>query len=376
MKFKYSKFIFELAAIPSCRICGSLLNIHTGYKQITYIDSCSNESCTSKNGTLNKYRAFLPDELCSIEIEKYRDQLSKKRKNSIEYWILKGYDEQTSKQKVFEFQQFASKKVKNRFVPTRENYKSLGYSDEEIDQKLLTPNKKAFWIKKGLSNDETEKKIKEFQGKISKRRHNKYRLAIDQNDKIEINRYKSQNPVNTEYWLLRGFSEDEAKQKVSERQATFTLKKCISKYGEEEGRKLWIDRQNKWIKNYRKKSYSFISQDLFWKLYEELSFKPEEIKFATFDNGQKTKSVNINNEEKLFLDTRLVLPDFIHIPSKKIIEFDGVYYHRKNPENRKREQQRDKDLERNGYKVLHVWESEYKQNPQATINKCITFLNS
>lgn len=43
---------------------------------------------------------------------------------------------------------------------------------------------------------------------------------------------------------------------------------------------------------------------------------------------------------------------------------------------KKREQHRDKDLERNGYKVLHIWESEYKQNPQATINKCITFLNS
>lgn len=117
--------------------------------------------------------------------------------------------------------------------------------------------------------------------------------------------------------VKKGFTEEEAKQKVSERQATFTLEKCISKYGEEKGRKRWIERQNKWIKNYRKKSYSLISQELFWKLQEEMNFKPEEIKFATFSNGTKTENINENNEERLFLDNRLVLPDFIYIPLKK-----------------------------------------------------------
>lgn len=29
-----------------------------------------------------------------------------------------------------------------------------------------------------------------------------------------------------------------------------------------------------------------------------------------------------------------------------------------------------------GYEVLRIWESDYKQNPLETINKCITFLNS
>lgn len=379
MKFKYSKFIFELEQIPLCNVCNSNLIIHSGYKQITYIDNCSNENCLSKKGTLNKYKAFLPRDLCDIETKKYRNQLSKKRKNSIEYWTSRGFTNKESKIKVLEFQQFASKKVKNRFVPTRENYKSLGYSDEEIDQKLLTPNKKAFWIKKGLSNDETEKKIKEFQGKISKRRHSKYRLAIDQNDKIEINRYKSQNPVNTEYWLLRGFSEDEAKQKVSERQATFTLEKCIIKYGEKEGRNRWIERQKKWKKKvFSPKQWigrgrSNISE----KFISELQHL-----YPSSNSGKQEKFIY----DKLF--DRVYKYDFCL--DKKIIEFNGDFWHGKPDKFTKDDinkctcktyeeiwiydKQKNECAQKNGYQVLYIWESEYKQNPIDTINKCINFL--
>jgi hypothetical protein len=38
------------------------------------------------------------------------------------------------------------------------------------------------------------------------------------------------------------------KLKLKERQATFSLKKCISKYGEIEGLKIFEDRQKKWQK--------------------------------------------------------------------------------------------------------------------------------
>ena len=59
---------------------------------------------------------------------------------------------------------------------------------------------------------------------------------------------------------------------------------------------------------------------------------------------------------------------------KKIIEFDGVYWHRNNPENAKREKIRDEEINTNGYKVLHVSELDYKNNPNETIEKCLDFL--
>lgn len=178
-----------------------------------------------------------------------------------------------------------------------------------------------------------------------------------------------------EYWLEKTEGNiEEAKKFLAERQRTFTLEKCIEKYGEEEGRKKWIARQEKWIKNYRKKSYSFISQELFWAIQERMRYDPEDIAFATFDSGVKTSNLE-NKEARLYLDNRLVLPDFILFKAKKIIEFDGVYYHRNTPENRKRDKQRDKDLERNGYRVFHVNEKRYKENFSDILKKCIDFLN-
>lgn len=252
---------------------------------------------------------------------------------------------------------FAQSEDGRKFLSERVKGENNPNSKEKTSEKVRksrSPFSKEMYIKKGLTEEEARFEVSKF-----------VRNALK--DRLTETQF--------EYWLNRTRGNVEESMKLyKERQATFTLEKCIIKYGEEKGRKLWIDRQNKWIKNYRKKSYSFISQDLFWKLYEEVSFNSNEIKFATFNNGKITESVNINNEEKLFLDNRLVLPDFIHLPSKKIIEFDGVYYHRKNPENKKREQQRDKDLERNGYKVFHVNESEYRQNPQQVVEKCKQFL--
>lgn len=284
-----------------------------------------------------------------------------------EFWIQKGMTEEQATQKVFEIQKKASskksKEIRSKISletsPFRkESWIKKGLTEEqaEFEVKCRRSVNKEFWIKKGMSEEEAIKKVAETQSIASK------------------NASRNNLPNQLEYWIRKGYSENEAKQKLSERQATFTLEKCITKYGEVEGRKRWIERQNKWIKNYRKKSYSFISQELFWKLYLEMNFEPSDIKFATFDNGNRTENINLNLEEKLFLDNRLVLPDFIHIPTKKIIEFDGVYYHRNTPENKSRALQRDEDLKRNGYEVFHVNEKDYKLSTKETINKCKNFL--
>lgn len=47
-----------------------------------------------------------------------------------------------------------------------------------------------------------------------------------------------------EYWMAKGFSEEDAIQMVSERQSTFTLEKCIEKHGKVEGTKVWQELDN------------------------------------------------------------------------------------------------------------------------------------
>ncbi len=51
-----------------------------------------------------------------------------------------------------------------------------------------------------------------------------------------------------EYWYRKGFTEDEAKEKLEEaiQAGTFTLEKCIAKHGEVEGKRIFDERQIKW----------------------------------------------------------------------------------------------------------------------------------
>jgi hypothetical protein len=70
----------------------------------------------------------------------------------------------------------------------------------------------------------------------------------------ESNKENGNNDATLIYWLNKGFNEDEAKVKQSERQKTFSLKKCIKKYGPIEGYTVWLNRQVKWQKTLKSKT--------------------------------------------------------------------------------------------------------------------------
>jgi hypothetical protein len=54
------------------------------------------------------------------------------------------------------------------------------------------------------------------------------------------------NATKIDYYLARGYSEQDAKKALRERQQTFTLEKCVARHGEEEGRRIYEDRQRRW----------------------------------------------------------------------------------------------------------------------------------
>ena len=127
-----------------------------------------------------------------------------------------------------------------------------------------------------------------------------------------------------EYWIKKGFTEEEAKQKVSERQKTFTLEKCIEKYGVEEGNLRHRDRQNKWQQSLMdggnlKAGYSEISQELFYSIlkYYPLNENLKKIYFSTKNSeyfiSLKGGSFNVY--------------DFTDLNKKKMIEYNGDLYH-------------------------------------------------
>jgi len=221
----------------------------------------------------------------------------------------------------------------------------------------LSPFSKRFIKYDTISDNEKEKIINEkekIKGSVAKKNQN--------------------SPNQTGYWMKKGFTEEESKQRVSERQRTFTLEKCIEKYGEVEGIKRWSERQGKWLKNLPKLSYSNISQTLFIKIYEMIKDEYQKIYFATLDPKSHTLDENKNHEYMLRLKTSYCKLDFFIKDINKGIEFDGDYWHGEKRGNKDRDEKRDKSIIEQGIMLHHVKERDYKNNPEKTIQECLKFI--
>lgn len=184
------------------------------------------------------------------------------------------------------------------------------------------------------------------------------------------------NTNQVAYWIKHGYTQEEAEQKVKERQKTFTLEKCIEKYGEVDGLKRFNERQEKWLNNYKKLNYSKISQELFWEIYNHIKDQYKEIYFATLNPETKTLVNTDQNYEYLFRlhDKSFIKPDFYIKDLNLIIEFDGDYWHRETSNNTKRTINRDLLINNMGTALLHIKEIDFKNNKYDTIQKCLNFI--
>lgn len=200
-------------------------------------------------------------------------------------------------------------------------------------------------------------------------------------------------PTQLEYYVNKGYSEDEAKELLKERQSTFTKEKCIKKYGKKKGLKVWNERHRNWSKKMEEKYKngefsrfsnfsSNVSNELISSIVDEMNLNEDSYSSALNKGGE----FSIRNDENL-----LYSYDFLHKDSKSIIEFNGDFWHA-NPRiyesdfiNRvtkksasdiwKYDEKKAKFIEDRGYRVLHIWEDDYRKNPEKEIKKCIGFIN-
>jgi hypothetical protein len=177
-----------------------------------------------------------------------------------------------------------------------------------------------------------------------------------------------------EYWEARGYTHEEAIAMIHDGRFAFSLEKCVTKYGEEEGRKFYEDRQKRWQQSLRnrfiKESCNGIHQSRFANVIINslMCYWPD-----------IEKEFNI---DKYSFDLRY---------KNVLIEFNGDYWHMnpakyKSSAINKTSKKSAKDIwERDaqkittattaGYNILVVWESEYKSDPIATIQKCKDYIN-
>lgn len=89
---------------------------------------------------------------------------------------------------------------------------------------------------------------------------------------------------------------DEAKKALKERQSTFSLEKCIKKYGEEEGLKKFNERQQKWQNSLKSHGEEYLKE-----LNEKRNVKNSYIKKYGEEEGLKKFNELVNLRTKTYL---------------------------------------------------------------------------
>lgn len=284
---------------------------------------------------------------------------------SLDFYLSKGYSIEESKSLLKE----RTLEIKNKANKTK---KEISETDPTFSKRGGYGINK--WKLLGYSDEDSKLKYEESKSSRFEK--------IQEFHKENPNFYKSKRTGQVEYWSNKGFTEEESKWKVKESQATFSLDKCIEKYGEIEGPIKFNERQKKWTKslfaNFKKygdgrSMQSKWASDLIDYICNFLDIlRPIKEKWITSIDGTLRCSY-----------------DFTY--DRKIIEFNGDMWHA-NPlihdrnyiipkckiiasEKWKIDEEKIRLAESKGYKVLIVWESEYKENKDHIINKCINFLN-
>ena len=183
---------------------------------------------------------------------------------------------------------------------------------------------------------------------------------------------KTKQPKCVEHWTVQGYTEEEARQIISESQRTFSLGKCIAKYGEEEGKRIFEERQIKWQTSLHKsmQDHAIAQSSIAKQLIDD-------IKVAGYSDIEEEYHIG-----RYSFDCRY---------KNKLIEFNGDYWHCNpkfydktfyNKVNKKKAYQiwdRDaakiKCATKYNYEVLTIWEYDYRIDPSGIISKCLEFLS-
>lgn len=184
--------------------------------------------------------------------------------------------------------------------------------------------------------------------------------------------------INTQlkYWLNKGYSEQEAREKLSERQNTSSYSKLLEKYDEKTALQIWYDKQLKWmnsIKNNKSNCHS-ISKDekeLGKNIEQQLNITLQKQYLLTFNNTAYLYDFRFNdklimyNSDYWHANPRIYKEDDICIKNNKVVLVKDIW-------------EKDNEMleiaKNNNFKVLIIWEYDWKKDKKSCIDKCIDFL--
>jgi len=252
-----------------CKICG-----HRSFDLTRHI--------RTHDIKINEYKIKFNEPILKIPKEKRPPKTSS---YSLQHWLDKGYDLEEAK-----------KQLNIRRPTTLEYYLNKGYDLEEA--KELLKETKTCSLEKWQKKLGKEKGLKKWQDHIQK--------------------IKNRSSTGLQYWLDKGYTLEDAEKLRSLRQTTFTLGKCIEKYGEINGRKKWEDRQIRWqekLKSKTKEELETINLKKISKTPEKFYHKYGDKFVEIFLEKNKIKSKEV---KKFFID------NFLKIHDEFIKEIDKI----------------------------------------------------
>lgn len=320
-------------------------------------------------------------------LTEFQENYKKNQPTHIEYWINKYPDLPTNEQeRLFHDYmrstnggciEFYERKYPDKTPEERQKMLDDWLNKHQASQPKLVGDKNP-----GHSKNTTDLERKQRSPKCIEFYELRYPDLSHEDHLRMLNEHKSnvtkilQDPKNqilcVEYWLDKGYSIEEAEQKlINEYQKrSFTLEKCIKKYGDEEGRKKFEERQIKWQKTLHeafgksKIAQSHIANQIINEIKSKYNGEKEYlVNKYSFDFRYKNILIEING-------------DYWHCNPKlyKPFEFNkviGKYAH----EIWKKDELKKKTAEDEGYLVYIIWEYDYRKNPKETLDKCLLFIH-
>lgn len=256
--------------------------------------------------------------------------------------------------------QLTSKKYINDYLEGEKNpMHASKRTEEEIRQN--SPFSKEFYISRGIPEEERDKLF----------------------ERILANKTPESYTGNLEYFTSRGYTMEQAIEMRREMHS-FTLEKCIRKYGEEEGYRRFKERQEKWVESMKKHRREH--PDLIY----GTSVIANDFIAAVIKDLDENDFLFGKNEYVIESDDCIYMYDLTNLENKKIVEFNGDMWHGNptkytiddiNPLNHEfyediwaRDKEKIDCAKDHGFDVLVIWEDDYRRFPERMIEQARHFL--
>lgn len=270
-----------------------------------------------------------------------RLEIPKIGKSTKEYWRKRGWSDEEIEIKRTKIKMPTSPMKFDNWLTKINEETGNFYTIEESKYKIKTFRKsnKEYWIKNGHNEESAIEMVKMYQKSNSKK-------LIDKMIKYP-EKFKDKKSNQIGYWLKKGLSEEESKYEVSKRQNTTSLEFYINKFGEEQGKQKYDENIKKISYTSSRKYYiDKFGPEIGNSMYDERLKKrhipmskasKESILFLKIiykhlrKNGFKIDDIKwgVGYSTEWFINTKnnFYFYDFTILPLRIIIEYHGKAFH-------------------------------------------------